>query len=181
MSLHGGPTGFDYVTWQQIPLSHSKLFSKTELEHFSGPTEEDPDSSFALFMYTSPDGDQGFPGVLRVETLMALIPGNEDNGEWIMGNVIIVYRAKLENEETVTPVNLTQHWGFNLDASLKDRMQPSVKQHTMSMKVCSSASFNSACFCGAHATSRLHTGPSSTAMLSLQESLSASRMTVTIF
>jgi len=41
-----------------------------------------------------------------------------------LGSIVIVYRAKLvdlpEGQKKVTPINLTQHWGFNLDASLQE-------------------------------------------------------------
>jgi aldose 1-epimerase len=133
VSLHGGPTGYDAVVWEKIGLKESKLFSKGELEHVSSLNEEDEsESSYALFTYTSPDGDQGFPGRLRVETFLALVPGKATDN--VMGSVVIFYRAKLEEEGKVTPVNLTQHWGFNLDASLKDGSAPSVREHTMDMK-----------------------------------------------
>ena len=37
-----------------------------------------------------------------------------------LGSVLLLYRAKLADTDAplITPINLTQHWGFNLDASL---------------------------------------------------------------
>ncbi|KAG8948006.1 hypothetical protein FRC00_008825 [Tulasnella sp. 408] len=80
----------------------------------------------AIFKLTSPDKDEGYPGKLDLEVLVAVVqpgsaPPSKLEGEYQLGSVIIVYRAKVEGEggqKTVTPVNLTQHWGFNLDASL---------------------------------------------------------------
>jgi len=63
-------------------------------------------SSYAIFRLVSPDGDQGYPGKLVTETLIALVDG--EGGSQSLGAVAIVYRAKLEDEATVTPVNLTQ-------------------------------------------------------------------------
>jgi hypothetical protein len=79
-------------------------------------------SSYAVFRLVSADGDQGFPGKLVTEALVALIePGDQDrkyrkpgdtaeNEEYDLGSVAFIYRAKLEkgDKEVVTPVNLTQ-------------------------------------------------------------------------
>lgn len=88
------------------------LFSEKEKDELKkGET-----SSFALFSYTSPDGDQGFPGSLYIEVLVGLTPPSEDkvlsaNDETALGSVYIVYRAKVvgtNGEKVVTPVNITQ-------------------------------------------------------------------------
>ena len=88
----------------------------------------------------------------------------QEGGELNLGGVVIVYRAKLLDEGKVTPINLTQvsdrhsfivpgflscifqHWGFNLEASLKDVPEPSlsVKDHALSIKVCSLISISPA-------------------------------------
>ena len=67
-----------------------------------------------------------------------------------LGSIVLIYRAKVRNDpegdgtKIVTPINLTQHWGFNLGASLNDdsasltggsKSSPTVKDHTLSIKV----------------------------------------------
>ncbi|KAF7305877.1 hypothetical protein HMN09_00741900 [Mycena chlorophos] len=137
VSLHGGPTGFDAVEW--TPLSSSdppKLFSAKELAHLSSEP-----GSHAFFRLVSPDGDQGFPGTLITETLVALVAPepkeHEEGKEYVLGSIALVYRAKLvpkdEGTKEVTPVNLTQHWGFNLDAS-QSGDTPQVKSHILTIK-----------------------------------------------
>jgi len=142
VSLHGGPKGFDVVPWTLLSAENPpKLFSKAELAHISSL----PESSSAIFRLISPSGDQGFPGTLAIETLIALVGPEkaqtslnvaESGGiEHSLGCVLLVYRAKLEDPNTVTPVNLTQHWGFNLDASLREGQETlSVKNHTLTIK-----------------------------------------------
>ncbi|TFL02352.1 galactose mutarotase-like protein [Pterulicium gracile] len=140
VSLHGGPTGFDSLPWEQVSSkSDMTLFTNAELDHLHT-------TSTALFRLVSPDGDQGFPGALLIETLVTLVapveqerhyvkPGDTvEPVEYELGSVVIVYRAKLQTENTVTPVNLTQHWGFNLDASLKKDDASTVKAHNLSIK-----------------------------------------------
>lgn len=80
-SLHGGEKGFDKVYW--------------DIEKMPG------DSSLRL-TYTSKDGEQGYPGNLRVEVVYCLTPQNA---------LRIDYKATADAE---TPVNLTQHSYFNL-------------------------------------------------------------------
>lgn len=152
VSLHGGPIGFDYLPWTLVtPGSPSppSLFTSSELSHL--PTSASS-NSHAIFRLVSPDGDQGYPGKLVVEALVALVgPGEQERRyrkegeqecpgeEYDLGSIVLVYRAKLDvgqGEKVVTPVNLTQHWGFNLDASLKEYQEEvSVKGHTLTMKV----------------------------------------------
>ena len=92
-----------------------------------------------VFSLVSESGDQGFPGKLLVEVLVSLVDPKgpqTSQPELNLGAVVIVYRAKLLDEATVTPINLTQHWGFNLDASLKDEIPDSlsVKEHSLVIK-----------------------------------------------
>lgn len=112
VSLHGGPVAWDAVPWTNVKALPT-LFTQAEL---STITSSDPDS-YTIFQLISPDGDQGYPGKLVAETLLAIVPGAEGS----LGSVVIVYRARLDegNKKVVTPVNLTQHWGFNLNASLE--------------------------------------------------------------
>jgi aldose 1-epimerase len=74
-------------------------------------------ASYTIFRYVSPDGDQGYPGTLTVETLLALVDAPSADASVVderpLGAVTIVYRAKLNDQATVTPVNLTQVKRFN--------------------------------------------------------------------
>ncbi|RDB29426.1 Aldose 1-epimerase [Hypsizygus marmoreus] len=142
VSLHGGPTGFDALPWTLLSAdTPPTLFSAAELAHLSSPS-----STHAIFRLISPDGDQGYPGKLVVEALVALIgPGEQEDRlkmedvnahEHDLGSIVLVYRARLDEngKRVVTPVNLTQHWGFNLDASLREEELPSVKDHALTIK-----------------------------------------------
>jgi len=79
-NLHGGPDGFD-----------RRIFSV-----------EETDAALRLSLI-SPDGDQGFPGTLRVEAGYSL---NDEDA------LTIAYRASTDKP---TIVNLTNHSYFNLD------------------------------------------------------------------
>lgn len=81
--LHGGVRGFDKVTWKVSPF-------------------ERQDSSGLVLHYTSPDGEEGYPGTLRTTLTYTLTEGNE---------LIFDYEA---TSDRATPVNLTQHSYFNL-------------------------------------------------------------------
>jgi len=82
-SLHGGTVGFDKVLWHARP----------------GSIDGDP----ALVLeYSSPDGDQGFPGKLSVGVTYRITASN---------GLRIDYRATTDK---ATPVNLTNHTYFNL-------------------------------------------------------------------
>ena len=85
-SLHGGPKGYQNVFWSCEP------FMK--------------DGNQALLLeYTSPDGEEGFPGTLQVKVIYTIT----ENNEWI-----IDYEATTDK---TTVVNLTQHAYFNLAGS----------------------------------------------------------------
>ena len=79
-ALHGGPDGYDRREWAVDTAG--------------------PDA--ATLSLTSPDGDQGFPGELRIEVTYRVGPGE----------VSIGYRATTTR---TTVVNLTNHAYFNLD------------------------------------------------------------------
>ncbi|KAJ3732407.1 galactose mutarotase-like domain-containing protein [Lentinula guzmanii] len=128
VSLHGGPVGFDSLCWTRLtPDTPPALFTEAELAHLPPLSVA---TSYGIFRLVSPDGDQGYPGTMSTEVLIALIPPVEQerkyvepgqvapSAEWDLGSILYVYRAKVD--KGVTPVNLTQHWGFNLEASLKD-------------------------------------------------------------
>jgi aldose 1-epimerase len=82
-SLHGGFVGFDKHIWAATP------FTK--------------DHSVGLKLtYTSPDGDQGYPGNLETEVDYTLTNNNQ---------IVIDYRARSDKK---TIVNLTNHAYWNL-------------------------------------------------------------------
>ena len=81
--LHGGVKGFDKVVWDVAPFAYR-------------------DSVGLVFRYTSPDGEEGYPGTLRATVTYSLTDGNE---------LIFDYHA---TSDRATPVNLTQHSYFNL-------------------------------------------------------------------
>jgi aldose 1-epimerase len=82
-ALHGGPDGFDKALWEVVAETC------------------DPAPQVVL-AHTSPDGDQGFPGTLRVTATCTL--GDD-------GTLAIVYRAETDRP---TLVNLTNHAYWNL-------------------------------------------------------------------
>jgi aldose 1-epimerase len=79
-TLHGGPEGFDKRRWDIVEQSKNSV-------------------RFAL---VSADGDQGFPGELKVSVCYQLTDDNQ---------VVISYHATTDK---ATPVNLTNHAYFNL-------------------------------------------------------------------
>lgn len=81
--LHGGKQGFQRVEWRASP--------------FKGST-----TSGVVFEYTSPDGEEGYPGTLQTKVTYTLTGKNE---------LIVDYLATTDK---ATPVNLTQHAYFNL-------------------------------------------------------------------
>jgi aldose 1-epimerase len=78
--LHGGLKGFDKVLWRATPLAGAAV----------------------KFAYTSPDGEEGYPGTLAVEVTICLTDADE---------LRIDYSAATDKP---TPVNLTNHSYFNL-------------------------------------------------------------------
>jgi aldose 1-epimerase len=82
-SLHGGERGFDKVLWTAAP--------------FEG------DSGVGVRLsYTSPDGEEGYPGTLAVRVTYTLNPRDE---------LVVEYDATTDR---ATPVNLSQHTYWNL-------------------------------------------------------------------
>lgn len=84
--LHGGDKGFDKVNWTVKSVKDG------------GKTGE----ASVTFAYTSPDGEEGYPGTLKAEVTYSL---NENN------DLTITYQATTDKP---TVVNLTNHALFNL-------------------------------------------------------------------
>ena len=81
--LHGGVRGFDKVLWKGETLGGS-----------GGPG--------VAFSRTSADGEEGYPGTVKVRVTYTLSNQNE---------LMVAYEATADK---ATPVNLTQHAYFNL-------------------------------------------------------------------
>lgn len=79
-ALHGGAKGFDKVNWDVVAVTNSAV----------------------RFGYISPDGAEGFPGILRVTACYTL---NDDN------ELSVEYQAV---GDAVTLVNITNHAYWNL-------------------------------------------------------------------
>jgi aldose 1-epimerase len=82
-ALHGGLKGFDKVIWAAEPFESDTAVGVS-------------------FRYTSPDGEEGYPGTLEAHVTYTL----SDNGA-----LIFEYHATTDR---ATAVNLTQHSYFNL-------------------------------------------------------------------
>ncbi len=83
-ALHGGIKGFDKVVWKVVHAEKTSQGAQLELT------------------YTSPDGEEGYPGTLTVTAIYTVTPGN---------SLRLDYTATTD-EDTV--VNLTHHSYFNL-------------------------------------------------------------------
>jgi aldose 1-epimerase len=81
--LHGGKQGFDKALWDAEAIKTS-------------------DGPGVAFSRTSPDGEEGYPGTLKVRVTYTLTDRNA---------LLIAYEATTDKS---TPVNLTQHSYFNL-------------------------------------------------------------------
>lgn len=82
-TLHGGIRGFDKVLWTGEPF------------------ENDSGTGVTL-RYTSPDGEEGFPGTVSARVTYTLTPRDE---------LVVDYEA---TSDKATPINLSQHSYWNL-------------------------------------------------------------------
>jgi aldose 1-epimerase len=87
-SLHGGLKGFDKVVWDAAPI--------------------DNNTPSLTLNYLSKDGEEGFPGNLKVSVKFTFTDDNE---------LTIEYNAETDK---ATPVNLTNHSYFNLTGDVKN-------------------------------------------------------------
>lgn len=79
-------------------------------------------SSSAIFAVMSEAGSNGFPGLLRIEAKLSVqLPDSHSSDNSAIGRsagvLRVDYRAQIVDNCEATPVNITQHWGFNLSAS----------------------------------------------------------------
>ena len=86
-ALHGGKKGFDRQLWAVTPA------------------QNDGERPSAMLRYSSPHGEEGYPGKLDVTVTYTVTEANE---------FIIRYRATTDR---ATVINLTQHTYFNLSGS----------------------------------------------------------------
>ncbi len=83
-ALHGGIKGFDKVVWKVVHAEKTSQGAQLELT------------------YTSPDGEEGYPGTLTVTAIYTVTPGN---------SLRLDYTATTDKD---TIINLTHHSYFNL-------------------------------------------------------------------
>lgn len=81
-TLHGGPGGYHQILWNAQP--------------------QDGEEPSIVFTHTSPDGDEGYPGTLKMTVTYTLTKDNE---------LVLEYQGVSDKE---TPFNPTNHSFFNL-------------------------------------------------------------------
>lgn len=96
-ALHGGPTGFNFRVWDVVKAEKDSL----------------------VLSYLSVDGEEGYPGNLKVEMTYTL---TQDNA------LQIEYKATTDKK---TIVNLTNHSFFNLEGA--QEVTPTVYDHVLTM------------------------------------------------
>jgi aldose 1-epimerase len=98
--LHGGKIGFNRVIWAVGEVSVEKEKVSVRLS------------------YLSRDGEEGYPGNVKVDVTYTLTNSNE---------LLIEYRAEPERD---TPINMTSHSYFNLSGAYKE----DILTHRLQMK-----------------------------------------------
>ena len=88
-ALHGGLKGFDKVLWTGTPVS------KTGAQGVA-------------FTYTAKDGEEGYPGNLKVKVTY-----------WLTGNNELVWEAEATTDKA-TPVNIVHHSYWNLTGDARN-------------------------------------------------------------
>jgi aldose 1-epimerase len=97
-NLHGGARGWDAYVWNSEPFV-------------------DGDDVGVLFSHVSPDGDEGFPGEVKVTVKYTLTAGN-------------VWRVEYNAvTDKATPINMTQHVYFNF----KGEAGGTIEDHIMTI------------------------------------------------
>lgn len=96
-ALHGGPTGFNFRVWDVVKATKDTL----------------------VLSYLSADGEEGYPGNLKVEMTYTLTADNA---------LQIEYKATTDKK---TIVNLTNHSFFNLEGA--QEVTPTVYDHVLTM------------------------------------------------
>ena len=98
--LHGGDKGFNRVIWTVEKMTVEK------------------DEVSVRFSYLSPDGEEGYPGNVKMDVTYTLSNENE---------FIITYKAVPDRD---TPINMTSHSYFNLSGDYKEN----ILSHKLQMK-----------------------------------------------
>ena len=120
-SLHGGFKGFDKVKWTAERLSPRRLLNRRH-------------GQAVRLSYTSPNGEEGYPGMLEVEVVYTLIDSARATDD---ADVPLAAGGYSELIQTIsatvsgvpTPVNLAQHSYFNLGGHASG----SVLEHEMTL------------------------------------------------
>jgi len=118
--LQSGP--FDRCIFQPLEVSQSQLFKSTSSNS----------TSSQIFAIESPADDNGYPGKIRVEVLIRVLPPTNSSEKSSKGRISILYRTKLLDSKVIsTPINLTHHWGFNLSETSPETGIKNVDSHEL--------------------------------------------------